>query len=301
MDRYDLAISYTWIYDKEFIDLIENIFQKNGLKTFIIHEHNLYEVIEKLRDKELLFSAYLDRASDEDPEFEQITKILSRRRCFIINPNHKVTKAVNKYLMHKKLVKRKFELPKTFILPSFNTDERMNISDKDINYIGCPFIIKPAIYTGGGEGVVRNGISLEQIQLERQKNYNELIMVQEKIHPRIIEGKRAWFRVFWAFGKVIPTFWDDYTHVYNLVTAKHIKKYHLLSLFRITRRLARLNGLDYFSTEIALTKNHRFVLIDYVNDQCDMRLKSNHPDGVPDVVVAEFIKSMRKKILALKK
>jgi len=126
-------------------------------------------------------------------------------------------------------------------------------------------------------------------------------MVQEKIYPKTIEGKRAWFRVFWAFGKVIPTFWDDYTHVYNLVTARHIKKHHLLSLFRITRRLSRLNKLDYFSTEIALTKNHRFIVIDYVNDQCDMRLKSNHPDGVPDVVVAEFIKSMRRKITSLKK
>jgi acyl CoA:acetate/3-ketoacid CoA transferase beta subunit len=31
-----------------------------------------------------------------------------------------------------------------------------------------------------------------------------------------------------------------------------------------------------------------FVVIDYVNDQCDMRLKSSHPDCVPDDVVEEI-------------
>lgn len=59
--------------------------------------------------------------------------------------------------------------------------------------------------------------------------------------------------------------------------------------------------MDYFSSEIALTKKNRFVLIDYVNDQCDMRLKSIHPDGVPDSIVIQFIEQMKQKVLALKK
>ena len=40
-------------------------------------------------------------------------------------------------------------------------------------------------------------------------------------------------------------------------------------------------------------------MIDYINDQCDMRLKSNHPDGVPDNAVVEFLHHMRKKIVSL--
>jgi hypothetical protein len=301
MISYDLAISYTWIYDKEFIDLIEKILQSGGLKTYIIHKGNLQEVIENLRGKEISFRAYLDRASDEDAEFDSVTKILERRKCYIINPHKKVNKAVNKYLMHKKLAKRNLTLPKTFLLSSYDIDENLSLTKKDLDFLKRPFIIKPAVYSGGGEGVQLNGTSLEQIQNERIKNHSEEYLIQEKINPRIIEGMRAWFRVFWAFGKVIPTWWDDYTHIYNLVTAREIKRHHLLSLYRITRRLSRLNGLDYFSTEIALTKDHRFVLIDYVNDQCDMRLKSNHVDGVPDVVVAQFIKSMKKKLTLLKK
>lgn len=301
MNQFDLAISYTWIYDKEFIDLVEKIFQDDGYTTFIIQRFNVHEVIDLLRNKKLSFIAYLDRASDEDPQFEPISKILSRRKCFIINPQSKVKKATNKFLMHKKLDRKNLILPKTFILPAYDKEENLSISEGDLNILKRPFIIKPAIFSGGGEGVVSNGMTLEQIQNERMRSHQEQYLVQEKIHPRTIEGKRAWFRVFWAFGKVIPTWWDDHTHIYDLVTTAQIKKYNLLPLFRISRRLARLNGLDYFSTEIALTKRRHFVLIDYVNDQCDMRLKSNHPDGVPDVVVAQFIKSMKRKIALLKK
>ena len=302
MNQFDIAISYTWIYDKEFTDLIEKLFHDDGFTTFVIQRFNVHEVTDLLRRKKLSFLAYLDRASDEDPQqFEPINKILSRRKCYIINPHSKVKKATNKFLMHKKLDKKNLVLPKTFILPAYDADERLGIYESDLNILKRPFIIKPAVFSGGGEGVVRNGISLEQIQTERMKRHNEQYLIQEKIQPRIIEGKRAWFRIFWAFGKVIPTWWDDHTHVYELVTTAQIKKYYLHALFRISRRLARMNGLDYFSSEIALTKRRRFVLIDYVNDQCDMRLKSNHLDGVPDVVVAQFIKSMKRKIAILKK
>ena len=301
MQKYDIALSYTWIYDKEFIDLIENIFQSEGLTTFRIERFNCLEVIDRLKNKQLHFLAYLDRASDEDPLFDPIYKILARRKCFIINPHWKVNKATNKSVTHKKLEKKKFVLPKTFILPAYNKNNRIKLTENDLQYLKRPFIIKPTIYSGGGDGVITNGISFDQIQQARMSSDTEQYIVQEKIHPKTIESKRAWFRIFWAFGNVIPTWWDDHTHLYEPITDKQIKKHNLHPLTKITGRLARLNGLDYFSTEIALTKKQQFYLIDYVNDQCDMRLKSNHFDGVPDVVVEQFINSMKKKILQLKK
>jgi len=42
----------------------------------------------------------------------------------------------------------------------------------------------------------------------------------------------------------------------------------------------------------------KFILIDYVNDQCDMRLRSNHVDGIPDEVVSEFVQAMKEKIIS---
>jgi len=41
----------------------------------------------------------------------------------------------------------------------------------------------------------------------------------------------------------------------------------------IIDRVAEVTGMDFLSTEIAITQEsgaNRFVMIDYVNDQCDM-------------------------------
>jgi len=299
MHIFDLAIAYKWKYDKEFIELIERNFQRDGLRTFIIGKFNLGEVVDNLKKKKIYFKAYLDRASDEDPEFLPISKLLTRKKSYIINPHRKIIKSIDKVLMHRKLVKRQFRLPKTLLLPSFDYDETLRLSDNDLNELGIPFVIKPSFLSGGGEGVIRSAESLAQISEERRKNHTEKYLVQEKIYPGKIQSKRAWFRVILAFDKVIPTWWDDHTHIYHRVTKADAKRYNLLPLYRITKRLARLTQLDYFSTEIALTKDHKFVLIDYVNDQCDMRLKSNHVDGVPDEVVNEFIERMKRKVLSL--
>jgi hypothetical protein len=61
--------------------------------------------------------------------------------------------------------------------------------------------------------------------------------------------------------------------------------------------------LDFFSSEIAITYRdgeRKFVPVDYVNEMCDMRLKSKAFDGVPDEVVfkvadriAEFVASLK--------
>lgn len=299
MQIFDLAIAYKWKYDKEFVDLIERNFQKAGLRTFVINKFNVNEVIHSIKGKRIHFRLYLDRASDEDPAFLPIAKFLARKKSYIINPHNKTKKSVDKFLMHKKLVKKNFRLPKTFLLPSFELRKNILLDDRHLTELGIPFIIKPSLMSGGGEGVVKNAMSLSQILDERRKNHLERYLIQEKIYPGKIQGRRAWFRVIWAFDQVIPTWWDDHTHLYHPVSKNEVARYNLLPLYRITKRLARITQLDYFSTEIALTKDHKFVLIDYVNDQCDMRLKSNHSDGVPDEVVNEFIERMKQKILSL--
>ncbi len=293
MEIFDLAVSYKWEYDKEFVDLIERNFQKDGLRTFVVESFNLNETVSLLKNKEIHFKAYLDRASDEDPSFLPLTKILSRKKCHLINPHSKVVKSINKASMHKKLLKKNFRLPQTLILPPYDYDSVLSISEDKLISLGKPFVIKPAFFSGGGEGVVKDAETLSEIETERMKNHNDKYLIQQKIYPRKFKNKRAWFRVFWAFDKVIPSWWDDHTHIYSPVLKSEIKKYNLLPLYRAVARLSRITKLDYFSTEIALTKDHKFFLIDYVNDQCDMRLKSLHPDGVPDIIVKEFIDRMK--------
>lgn len=296
---FDLAISYTWNYDIEFIQLIEKKFQKSGYKTFVIYKQNLNEVSNLLRNKQIFFKAYLDRASDEDPEFEIITKLLTRKRSYIINPHKKTKKVTDKAYFHKKLLKKKFNLPQTLIIESYDKCKELYLTETKIEELNIPFVIKPALFSGGGQGVIKDGINIEQIQNQRINSHTEKFLVQEKIHPIRIDHKRAWFRIFYAFGKVIPTWWDDHTHIYHPLTKDQIVRYKLHQLIKITMKLSRIAAIDYFSTEIALTKNHKFVLIDYINDQCDMRLQSLHPDGVPDSVVNQFIDQLKRKVASL--
>lgn len=296
MLKFDLAIAYKWIYDEEFVQLIENIFHRYGLTTFLIRNFNIEEVIDRVNRKELQFKAYLDRASDEDKAFEPISKLLQQHHCYIINPHNKVLKAIDKTTMHKRLLKKKLRLPKSFLVQRYAQIPELKLNDFDLAEIGSPFVIKPAVNSGGGEGVIKNAVSIQQIIDERLMHPNEKFLIQERIRPRMFGGRHAWFRVLWAFNKAIPSWWDDHTHIYHAVSKRDVSRYNLLALSRITTKLARITKLDYFSTEIAVTKAHNFVMIDYVNDQCDMRLKSNHPDGVPDEVVAEFIERMKRKV-----
>ncbi|MHB9013121.1 MAG: hypothetical protein ACYC49_12980, partial [Ignavibacteriaceae bacterium] len=124
---------------------------------------------------------------------------------------------------------------------------------------------------------------------------------QEKIHPAILEGNRAWFRCFWSFGTTIPVWWDDQTHLYKEMMPEELTKFKLKKLLQITNLIAKNVMLDFFSTEIVLTGDNKFIAIDYVNDQCDMRLSSLHHDGVPDNVILRIIKKMLKAVISGKK
>jgi hypothetical protein len=164
-----------------------------------------------------------------------------------------------------------------------------------------PFIIKPCNTTGGGIGVVTGAESLKEVLEERITNKNDKYILQEKIYPSFFDSKRAWFRSFWAFGHTIPVWWDDQTHIYSELTSDDVNLFNLKKIFQITKVIADITGLDIFSTEIVYTKDKKFMIIDYVNDQCDMRLSSKHVDGVPDNVVKNIINFMLKHIIKLKK
>ncbi len=56
----------------------------------------------------------------------------------------------------------------------------------------------------------------------------------------------------------------------------------------VARRIAEVCRLDLFSTEIALTATGQLLVVDYVNDPIDLRIKSRAKDGVPDEVVEDI-------------
>lgn len=298
--EFDLAISYVWEFDKDFTDLIEKTLQSYGLSTFIITENNIFEVTDLIKNRKLWFASYLDRASDVDDDFSELAKILTRRKCRVFNPYKNVEHAIDKATMHLEFITAGLNVPYSIIIPPHRESENLVLSVNDLAILGRPFIIKPCNTTGGGIGVVTGAETLKEVLVERRTNRSDKYLIQQKIIPQTFDKRRAWFRCFWAFGKPLAVWWDDQTHLYEQLFSEQVNQYGLKKLHPITRTIATLTGLDFFSTEIVLTPEKKFVVIDYVNDQCDMRLKSIHNDGVPDSIVEQIIHRLRLTVQRIK-
>jgi len=301
MEIFDLAISYVWEYDTDFVEMIEQKLQADGLTTFIIKEYNVEEITELVRNRKLGFRFYLDRASDVDSSFDELARLLTRRKTIIINPYKKVQHAIDKASMHLEFMNAGLNVPYSIIIPPHSELEEIRLTVEDLSILGRPFIIKPCNTTGGGVGVVTGAETLREILEERINNLDDKYLIQEKIYPTMLDGRRAWFRCFWAFGKPIAVWWDDLTHIYEELSWEEMNNYGLKKLLQKTRIIAKVTGLDFFSTEIVLTNKNIFVVIDYVNDQCDMRIKSKHFDGVPDNVVNQVITNLKQYIIRTKR
>jgi len=113
-------------------------------------------------------------------------------------------------------------------------------------------------------------------------------LLQEKVVPETVDGRRSWFRGFYVLGEVHLTWWDDRTHIYAELGPDEAVSLGLAPIYAIVRTIARVSRLRFFSTEIARAAGGRIVVVDYVNEICDMRLRSVHPDGVPDAVVGRI-------------
>jgi hypothetical protein len=73
-----------------------------------------------------------------------------------------------------------------------------------------------------------------------------------------------------------------------------------MALFDTAIAIALLCQLDLFSSEIAFTPEGRFVVVDYVNDQIDLRLQSKILEGVPDDIVQDIAERLVNQVAMLK-
>ncbi len=285
MQTYDLAIAWNWEFDHDFIFSVERECQRRNLKTYRIDEDHLPETLRLLKAGAVSFQAFFDRASDADPEFLPLVQWMEEHVVYYINPHRRVVHAVDKATMHLEFLSHGLHVPDTIILSPYHEQRELQVKEKDLQRLGVPFVIKPANTTGGGTGVKLHAAALHDVERARQEHKNDIYLLQNMIHPDMLDGKRAWFRVYYAFGDIIPCWWDDHTHRYLLLNSRDEQKFKLKGLRDCIERIQSICGLDFFSSEIAFTREQRFIVVDYVNEVCDMRLQSRFHNGAPDVVV----------------
>jgi len=301
IEKFDIGLAYVWELDEDFIHKFEEVFHANNLTTFVIGYHNIEEVGQRVKAKNLQFNFYFDRGWDVEESFEALGHLLMKRKTHFFNPYKKVLHAIDKATMHLEFITAGLHVPYSIIIPPVKEKEELFISLTNLAILGRPFIIKPCNTTGGGIGVVTGAESLHDVLYERKFNHEDKYLLQEKIYPAYLDGKRAWFRVFYAFGKIIPVWWDDLTHHYRILLPEEIEKFKLKKLFSIAKTIFTTIQLDFFSTEIVITDEHKFIVIDYVNDQCDLRMQSQHVDGVPDEIVLTIINAAKNQVKKLKR
>ena len=299
-EQFDIGLAWDWEFDRDFIYGIENECISVGISTFRVEPQNIEAVTRLIRTRKISFRAFLDRASDSDENFIPLAKVLTRARTKILNEYAHVEYAKDKANMHLALMGEGINVPYTIIISPYNKRQEVELSLTELAHLGRPFIIKPANTTGGGIGVVLGAETLKEILDSRQYHKNDTYLLQETVQPAMLGSTIGWFRVFYAFGITIITWWDHRSHIYRVMTKLEERKYKLHKLHSIMLTIHKICRLDFFSSEITLTEGGKFVAVDYVNEICDMRLQSKHHDGVPDAVVAQiqrqFAKFMRSQL-----
>jgi glutathione synthase/RimK-type ligase-like ATP-grasp enzyme len=286
MDRYDLCLACNWEHDTDFAAMLAAACRARGLLLLQITPENVVEAADDVAKDRIAFQAFWDRTSEGDARFVPIVQWAADHGVCQINPPEQARLTWDKGQMHSALVGLGLHTPYTIILPSYEEEPALAASI-DLKVLGERFIIKPA-HGGGGEGVIVEATLLSQVLSARQEYPSDRYLLQAHVTPIQLGEQAAWFRVIYSAGKVYICWWDTNTHVYTSVTAAEETSYHLSPLRTITTSIADFCGLDLFSTEVALTPNDLFVVVDYVNDQIDLRLQSKAADGVPDTIVLDI-------------
>jgi len=278
--HYDICLPWYWEYDIDFANFVQHACTEHGLTLWQITPDNLLESITALYKGERYFNSLIDRSQGDDRflPINNWAKEYNKRR---INPPELSKWSEDKATMHLELISAGIHTPYTILLSSFL--EQPVLPHLDLTPLGQQFVIKPS-NGGGSAGVILGASSLDQIMRARMEFPDQKYLLQTTITPRTIQGRPAWFRVFYSVGKVYPCWWHPLTHVFAEVTQSEENKYELTPLRDITQRIASICKLDWFTTEIALT-HEEFVVVDYVNDQIDTRVQSKAVDGAPDEVI----------------
>ncbi|MBM3122075.1 MAG: hypothetical protein FJZ97_07805 [Chloroflexi bacterium] len=235
---------------------------------------------ERLQTSELRARAFLDRAADTDPAFEPLESWAAENIARVLNPAADRRRVWRKSNVHWEFIRSGLHTPHTLLIPAW---KRQPVVDPlpDLGPLGESFAVKPDL-GGGGWGVTLGVRSWDEVERARRQLPDDDLLLQAMIEPERLGDRRAWFRVFYACGVIVPCWWDDRTRQFgDLVTEADRLTWSLDGLWQVAQTAAGIARLELFSTEAARTADGRWVVVDYVNDPIDLRLRPQAREGMP--------------------
>jgi len=299
MKRYDFALAWDSGAKEQFVKWVKFESSLRGLKFLLITGSNISSVISDLERGRLKINFLLDNEADyNDPNnlFARLCYAVKDIGGYVVCDPDDARQAANKAVAHYDLVKANIPVPYTVVIRNWEPDD-FTISKEEIKMLKVPFIIKPS--SGFGQkGVVKNATGdITEIAQARHYNRGDNFLLQEKIEPTFLDGKQAWFRVYFLFGEIIPCWWNTETGHYAHVTLREMYNHRLLSLARITSEIARVTNMEFFTSEIAVKgtgKDRKFVVIDYVNDQPELCVRS---EKVGEGPISGVVKHIAERVI----
>lgn len=294
MRTYDLAMTHKLDADDFFIHRVQQHCAERRLNFFLIDPVWVETFYEKLLNGKVWPRVLINMHSEHhqpDDIFHRLVRLAFDRKTRVIDPPDIAAPAFDKACLHPKLLEAGLNLPHTVIVPQ-KLAANFDLSEQDRARLGDRFVIKPAMGYGK-RGVLLEASGPVDIARSQREWPDAHYLLQERIVPRDLDGRPAYFRVFFVFGSIWFAWWNCYTDQYGSMTKFEMEKYLLHPLGEIVCRLAALTRMNFFSSEIALDERGEFVLIDYVNDQCHMLTQSSNPAiGVPDEIVAGIARKL---------
>lgn len=271
-----------------FIDGLESECRARKLHFLCVDERAVDGALRDVKGGKLRVRFYLDMASetyDSENPFTKLAYHLKDAGARVVDDPDDVKAAADKSITHFDLIRSKIPVPYTVVIRHWEPSRKL--TDEERDNLGCPFVIKPALgYGQKGITIIKKEATLREIAQARQYSPGDNFLLQKFVSPLVIKGRPAWFRVYQLFGEIIPCWWNPETHEFAQVTLREMSELDLLPLVRIASEIGRITRVDWFSCEIAInSRNKKFVVIDYMNDQCAIYPKSEHKDGVPDDLI----------------
>lgn len=288
MKEVDFAVGWPIKEEDLFLKVLKQESKLKGIGFSIIYEKDLERLHYLVKRNKLKIKFFLDMASDSfnfNDSFTKFVYALKDSDTKVVADPDSVKFSADKSITHFNLLKAKIPVPYTIVIRHW--ESMRQFSEEEREKLGFPFVVKPALgYGQKGVAIINQKFSLKEIAKAREFNLGDNFLLQEFVEPVIFEGRPAWFRVFYIFGEIFPCWWNPQTNEYKQVSLKDFSKYRLSILAQIISEIGRITRVEFFSSEIALNKkDKRFVVVDYMNDQCALYPKSQHADGVPDELI----------------
>lgn len=299
----DLAVGQREAEMNGFFEWLREACEVRGLRFEVLEEGSVDEVRRGIGAGRLAIRTLLDLSAawwDHDDPYVQLCYAVKDSGGRVIDDPDAAMMADHKAVSHHRLRQAGIPVPPTVLIRRWEPDRGLTRQERRL--LGERVVIKPARGWGWKGVVLGSKGDLTSIARAREFDRTDDFLVQRQVSFITLTDddgipRPSWWRVFYLFGEIIPCWWNPENGDYRLMSLRELWTHELLSLARLTAEIARISRMDFFSTEICLADEEsapgaawqvggrQLYVIDYVNDQCDIRCRSLNPAGPPDEVV----------------